>query len=149
MLRLTAGLLAGVTLSGLAAADGLSVTIDETKILQLKDQVATIVVGNPAIADVSMQDGDTALVFGKSFGATNIIALNQAGAQIANIRVVVSGAKERTVTLLRGREQQTLSCAPRCQATPMPGDSKDIFTALVEQTEKKAGMASGSAGGSQ
>ena len=39
-----------------AAAD-LTVALDEAKLLRLPDKVATIVIGNPMIADVSLQPG--------------------------------------------------------------------------------------------
>jgi hypothetical protein len=148
MARFLASLAAATAFAGTAASAGdLAVTIDQTKVLQLRDQAATIVVGNPAIADVTMQDGDTAFVVGKSFGSTNIIALDAGGQQIANIRVTVASAKERTVTLLRGKNQETFSCTPRCERTPMPGDAPDVFSSIVDQAAKKAGMAASASGG--
>ncbi len=125
-----------------ALAADLTVTIDQTKLVQLSASASTIVVGNPSIADVSMQDADTALVTGKSFGATNIIAIDSEGRQVANVRVVVASNSDRTVTLMRGNQQVTLSCAPRCAPAPVPGDSVDAFNNALEQASKKAGLGS-------
>jgi hypothetical protein len=129
-----------------ALADDLSVTIDQTKMVQLSAAASTIVVGNPSIADVSMQDSDTALITGKSFGTTNVIAIDGEGRQVANVRVVVTANSDRTVTLMRGNQQVTLSCAPRCAPAPVPGDSADAFTAVMGQTQTKAGLGAKASG---
>ncbi len=133
---------AAAALTTTALASDLTVTIDQTKMVQLSTAASTIVVGNPSIADVSMQDADTALVTGKTFGTTNIIAIDSEGRQVANVRVVVAGNTDRTVTLMRGNQQVTLSCAPRCAPTPMPGDSNDAFKTAIDQAQAKAGAVS-------
>ncbi len=142
---LAAACLAAFAGAGTAAAADLSVTIDETKMLDLKGQAATMVIGNPAIADVTMQDGDTAFVVGKSYGSTNVIALDVAGKPIANLKVVVVANKERTVTLMRGAQQVTFSCAPRCERTATPGDAPEAFGQIVDQAAKRTGMADAAA----
>lgn len=98
------------------ASDDLTVTKDESKVIRLATPAATVVVGNPMIADVTMQDGTTAFITGKGFGSTNIIAMDASGHQIATFRVIVSAGSNRTVTLMRGSVVTTLSCAPRCEA---------------------------------
>lgn len=131
---------AAALMSAPALANDLSVTIDQTKMVQLSAGATTIVVGNPSIADVAMQDADTALVTGKSFGTTNIIAIDSEGRQVANVRVVVAANSDRTVTLMRGNQQVTLSCAPRCAPAPVPGDSVDAFKNAMDQAQSKAGL---------
>lgn len=101
--------------AGAATANDLTVAKDQSKVVQFASPASTIVVGNPEIADVTMQDGDTAFVTGKGFGTTNIIAMDSNGRQIASFRVAVTGAGDRTVTLMRGGQRVTLSCAPRCE----------------------------------
>lgn len=101
--------------AGTAAANDLTVTKDQSKVVQLASPASTIVVGNPEIADITMQDGDTAFVTGKAFGTTNVIAMDSNGRQIASFRVSVTGTGDRTVTLMRGGQRVTLSCAPRCE----------------------------------
>jgi Flp pilus assembly secretin CpaC len=53
-----------------AAAD-LAVIMDEAKLIRLPDKVATIVIGNPMIADVSLQPGGIMVITGKGYGSTN------------------------------------------------------------------------------
>lgn len=105
----------GSLLTAPALADELTVTKDESKVIKLTAPASTVVVGNPEIADVTMQDGSTAFVTGKGFGSTNVIAMDDHGRQIATFRVVVTPSANRTVTLLRGNLLTTLSCAPRCE----------------------------------
>ena len=62
-----------------------------------------------------MKDGVTAFVTGKSYGSTNMIAMDAEGRQIASFAVIVTPASERSVTLMKGARKTTLSCAPRCQ----------------------------------
>lgn len=126
-----------------AAAAELTIPIDETRIMKLSAPAATVIVGNPSIADITMQGPDMALIVGKSFGATNIIALDASGTEIAQFNIVVSSSRARTVTLLRGREQQTFSCAPRCERTVTPGDSNEAFQEAAAQVDKKTTMGAG------
>src|SRR5207253_10724668 len=48
-----------------AAAETLTVTVDQATVMKLPEKVATIVVGNPLIADVAVQSGGLVVVTGK------------------------------------------------------------------------------------
>ena len=109
-----------------ALAEDLSVAKDQSKIVKLTTAASTVVVGNPAIADVAMQDGTTAVVTGKGFGATNVIAMDGQGRQIASFRILVTGDYSRSVTLVRGGQVVTLTCAPRCEMVSAVGDPGGI-----------------------
>lgn len=104
-----------------AAADDLAVAKDQSKVIRLTGDATTVVVGNPAIADVTMQDGSTAFITGKGFGTTNVIAMDADGRQIASFRVVVTSTSDRSVTVIKGQQQITLSCAPRCEPVAVAG----------------------------
>lgn len=104
-----------------AAAEDLSVSKDQSKVIKLSGAASTVVVGNPAIADVTMQDANTAFITGKGFGTTNVIAMDAEGRQIASFRIVVTSTADRSVTLIKGQQQITLSCAPRCEQTAATG----------------------------
>ena len=58
----------------------LSVVVDQAKILKLPERVSTIVVGNPLIADVTLQPGGMVVVTGKGYGSTNMIAMDKSAA---------------------------------------------------------------------
>src|SRR5215469_12918356 len=79
-LGLLALLMASVMTSPALAADAIKVTIDQATIAKMPENVATLVIGNPLIADVTVQPGGLLIVTGKSYGATNLIALDRSGA---------------------------------------------------------------------
>ncbi len=117
-------LLSAVTAASLAQvahAGDLTVAKDQSMSLKLDAPAATIVVGNPAIADVTMQDSTTGFVTGKNFGTTNIIAVDGAGREVASYQVTVNAAASRSVTLIRGQQTVTLSCTPRCETVGAQG----------------------------
>jgi hypothetical protein len=99
-----------------AANDGalLEVTVDEARVVQLSGAAETIVLGNPAIADVNAQPANLLIVTGKSNGETNLIALAADGREILNTRISVHGARDNAVSVFLGSKQQTLHCAPLC-----------------------------------
>jgi hypothetical protein len=111
------------------AASDVRLGLDEVHTLTFKRPVATVYVGNPAIADITMIDARHAFVQGKGYGRTNFVALNQDGVQVFGTSITVTGASNgNTVVLNRGSQRITLNCAgQRCEPTPMPGDGKDSY----------------------
>jgi Pilus formation protein N terminal region len=124
-----------------AAGKGQSVAsvamaLDEVHTLTFKSPVATVYVGNPAIADVTMVDARHAFVQGKGYGRTNVVALNRDNVQIFNTKILVVGSEgSGTVFLNRGAQRVTLACVSgHCEPTPTPGDDpKDYDIANTEQ----------------
>ncbi|MBS0470310.1 MAG: pilus assembly protein N-terminal domain-containing protein [Proteobacteria bacterium] len=114
-----------LAISGTAAiAGGVSVPLDEVRTVTFTKPVTTVFVGNPTIADINMIDSRHAFLLGKSFGMTNIIALDALGHQVSNVPVAVTGSRAATVTLTKGTAQMTLACnSGRCEAAPQPGDA--------------------------
>jgi hypothetical protein len=107
----------------------LALTLDEVHTITFKTPIATVYVGNPAIADVTMIDARHAFVQGKTYGRTNIVALDRDNAPVFNTHVSVSGGEGGgTVTLNRGAQRITLNCAGgRCEPTPTPGDDQKSY----------------------
>jgi len=131
---LTAAFLAPTLVPALSAhaagrAGAVNLGLDEVHTLTFHGAVATVYVGNPTIADVTMIDSRHAFVQGKGYGHTNIVALNQDGVQVFGTQVTVTGSDgSGTVILNRGAQRITLNCAgQRCEPTPMPGDGKDAY----------------------
>ena len=115
-----------------AAGNGsMALALDEVQTLTFKTPVATVYVGNPTIADVTMLDARHAFVQGKGYGHTNLVALDRDNKQIYNAQVAVVGAHDSsTVTLNRGTQRITFTCAGgRCEQTPTPGDDQKAFDA--------------------
>ena len=56
-------------------------------------------VGNPSIADVSVQSGKVLVVTGKSYGETNLIVMDADGKVVANRKLIVQDPRAGAVTL--------------------------------------------------
>jgi Flp pilus assembly secretin CpaC len=128
-----------------AAGNSVALGLDEVHTITFKTPVATVYVGNPTIADVTMLDARHAFVQGKGYGRTNIVALNRDNVQVFNAHVTVVGAHDAgTVTLNRGAQRITLTCAGgRCEPTPTLGDDQKAFEAANTQTATHQSTARG------
>lgn len=118
----------------------LTVNLDEAKLIKLPERVATIVVGNPLIADASLQPGGLAVLTGKGYGATNFIALDRKGNALLEKTIQVQGAKN-VVTVFKGVNRETYSCAPTCQPVIAPGDVQQFFNQNLVQTTTRSTQA--------
>lgn len=127
------------------AAESISVAVDQAKLVKLPERVATIVVGNPLIADVTLQPGGMMVVTGKGYGATNVMALDQRGDVLIDRIVQVEGPSDKLVTVYRGIERESYSCTPTCQRRIMLGDSPSYFTSTLTQSGTLANQAAGQA----
>jgi len=127
------------------AADPVDVVLDQATLMKLPDKVATIVVGNPLIADVAVQSGGLLVVTGKGFGATNLIALDRTGTVLMERSIVVHGPTGPTVRVYRGIQRETYSCTPDCERRITLGDSADYFTSTITQSDVRNGASTGAA----
>ena len=98
-----------------AADSGISVMMNQAKIVKLSRAADTVIVGNPAIADAAVQDASTIVLTGKGFGTTNFVVLDAQGNAIVDEMVVVSRSNANSMRIYRGTEIQTLSCTPDCE----------------------------------
>jgi putative type II/III system pilus formation protein len=141
---LTIGLLAW-PLAALAEPNTVAVNVDQAKLVKLPSRVATIVVGNPMIADVTLQAGGVVVVTGKGYGATNFIAMDRSGEILVDRLIQVEGPSEQLVTVYRGIERETYSCMPICQRRMTLGDGDNYFKSVIEQAGSLNNQASGAA----
>ncbi|MER8580145.1 pilus assembly protein N-terminal domain-containing protein [Mesorhizobium sp. M1423] len=99
------------------AGAGIEVTMNQAKIVKLSRTADTIVVGNPAIADASVQDASTIVLTGKGFGVTNLVVLDQEGNPLVDEQITVVRQAASSVRIYRRAEVQTMSCAPYCESS--------------------------------
>jgi Flp pilus assembly secretin CpaC len=121
------------------------VNIDQAKLIRLPERVATIVVGNPLVADITLQPGGVIIVTGKSYGATNFVAMDRNGEVLVDRIILVESPADRIVTVYRGVERESYSCMPVCQPRITLGDSERFFKATIEQAGALSGQAAGAA----
>lgn len=124
-------------------AETVLVTVDQAKVVKLPEKAQTVIVGNPGIADVSVQKNGVMVVTGKSFGVTNLIALDGNGALLAESLVRVRAASDSILTVQRGLERESYSCTPTCQPTVQLGDANRYFGEIGGQMTRRNALASG------
>ena len=143
-----AGVMLTILLAGAASAETVSVSVDEARIMKLPDNVATIVIGNPLIADATLQGGGVLVLTGKGFGSTNLLALNRSGKIVLDTTVQVTGpASTDLVVVYKGVERESYSCAPECEKRLTLGDSMTYFGNVLGQSGARIGGGGGSGGG--
>ena len=124
-----------------AKADPIDVIVDQATIVKLPEKVATLVVGNPMIADVSLQPGGTMIVTGKGYGATNVMAIDRGGSVLLDRMIQVEAPTEKLVTVFRGVNRETYSCTPVCQQRITLGDGQDYFKSTLDQAGSRNSQA--------
>lgn len=130
-----------------AKAEAVNVVLDRATVLRLPDKVATIVIGNPSIADGSLQAGGLLVVTGKGYGNTNLLALDRQGDTLAEYVVTVAAPKDDSkMTIYRGVERETWSCAPKCEHSVVLGDSNAYFAGNSAQINLRNGQSASQGG---
>lgn len=147
--RFLAAALFTVALAGAAAAQDITVGIDEARLVPLDRPGTEVVIGNPSVADVAVQSGKLLVITGKGFGVTNVIALDGQGREIMNRKVRVITDPRRMVRLYRGKERQSYDCAVRCESALIPGDAEVYFEPLAKELRNKFGIAQQTLDGTQ
>ncbi|MFA5955326.1 pilus assembly protein N-terminal domain-containing protein [Hyphomicrobium sp.] len=125
-----------------ASAGDLIVRYDQSQLLRLPRPVSEIIIGNPSIADVALQDGNLLVVTGKTFGITNVIALDADHNVIQDQRVMVERDDSRVVNLHMGSQRYTYACTPNCEPTLTIGDESEFFSNVKSANSAKTGFSS-------
>ncbi len=115
------------------AQETVIVTVDRAKVFHVSRPAATVIVGNPSIADATVEDEQTLVLTGRSFGVTNLIILDAKGVPIVDQTLVVKGHETNTVRIYRRSDRETLACAPVCEPTLTIGDNARSFAFANEQ----------------
>jgi hypothetical protein len=100
-----------------------------------------VIIGNPGVADVTIQDPQTLVLTGKSYGQTNLIVLDDRGSPIADTLIEVIQAQGDLVTIYLGNARTTMVCSPACQPTIMLGDDPNYSSVAVSSSNIVAGAA--------
>ena len=122
--------MAFASLSQAARADDgmIRVFMDHARILKLDRPVSKVIIGNAAVADVTVADPTMIVLTGKAYGTTNLVILDTAGNAIVDERILVSVDEANTLRVYKQTERSVFSCAPSCEehvqrtatATPAP-----------------------------
>ena len=126
-----------------ASAQDLVVKYDQSQLLRLPKPVAEVIIGNPSIVDVSVQGGNLLVVTGKTFGVTNVIALDADRNIIQDQRVQVERERHNVVQLHRGAQINSYSCTPNCAPMLAIGDETKFFDQVSKQNKDKTKFSEG------
>ncbi|MGF1650544.1 MAG: pilus assembly protein N-terminal domain-containing protein [Hyphomicrobiaceae bacterium] len=120
-----------------ATASDLIVKYDQSQLLRMPRPVAEIVIGNPSIADVTVKASNLLVITGKSFGITNIIALDADQNVIQDQRVIVQRDEVTTVNLQKGTARHSYNCSPQCNPTITVGDDEKFLATVANTSMQK------------
>ena len=84
------------------AGETTTVAMGNAILLPLSDSAAQVVVGNPAVADVSLQSPHVLALFGKYPGGTSLLVTDHAGRTILKTSILVTAADADGVTIRYG-----------------------------------------------
>jgi Flp pilus assembly secretin CpaC len=105
--------------------DTLDVVVDRSRLVKMPERVATVVIGNPLIADASLQAGGLMVITGKGYGTTNLIALDRKGNALMEKVVQVLGPDRDVVVVYKGAIRRlplaiSSNSSPRTSLRPRP-----------------------------
>ncbi len=142
-----AAALTGALSSSAQAGTPLTVEMDQSQLITVNSDAGSIVVGNPSIADASL-NGHQVFIHGHSFGETNLMIFDTAGNKLVDFDVTVNHNTSNQLTVFLGSgtagpSRYTYSCAPNCEANMMVGDNVDFTKNVIELSRGKYYFATG------
>lgn len=119
------------------AQEVLTLQLDRARIVEMPAGTHTLIIGNPSIADATVLKRQNQLVLNaRSFGETNMIALDAKGAALAEIILRVR-SNDHALIIQRGMERESWSCNPRCEPTIDPGDAARHTGDVISQANRR------------
>ncbi len=90
--------------------DVIAVSPDKPEIVRLDVDAASIIVGSPKFASVTLDNPRTMLVIPRSEGATSLTVLNSDGDVVLEKSIIVGGPKEQYVRIRRACPASMAGC---------------------------------------
>lgn len=101
-----------------SSAEPLRVTANKAAIVRLAGRAQNVIVGDPRVADITVENRSMLVLFGRSPGETNLIVLDSQNREILSVPVVVTAEKDRHVSVVSnakaGFTEVVYYCAERC-----------------------------------
>ncbi|WP_201454891.1 pilus assembly protein N-terminal domain-containing protein [Ahrensia marina] len=116
-------------------AAAIKVELNNAKIVKLSRPATTVIVGNPEIADVTIQDAETLVLTGRGFGRTNLVILDESGTPILDERIAVSRDTSSILRVYRRAEIENLSCEPECEGAYLTEAELQAIAATSEAND--------------
>lgn len=107
------------------AEEVISVVWGKAQFLPLKGEPSNIIIGDPNVADISVEGSGKVLIFGKVPGETNLMVLDAGGEILLDAAVVVAPGNARHVSIISPSDsaviERTWNCNVRCVQVVGPG----------------------------
>jgi Flp pilus assembly secretin CpaC len=121
-LLLVAAGMAVAAASGVQAADALSVELYGARILKLDAPASDVVIGNPNVADVTVQTPNRLVIIGRAPGITRLIVMNDGVITMDTQVVVAARDASAQVSVLapdgKNVTETIFACGDRCTVVP-------------------------------
>lgn len=105
--------------------DPILVPANRAAIVRLSGQAQNVIIGDPRVVDVTVENRSMLVLFGRSPGETNLIVLDSRNREILSVPVIVSEEAERQVTVTSsakgGLKEVVYSCGQRCSRVTLKG----------------------------
>lgn len=117
-------LVASAVASAIARSDDfIAIGIGRLTVVRASESIATVAVGDPSVADVSVEGDRAVMVFGKRPGQTDLVLMGHNQRPIMRSRIMVGTmGGEDTVVVRRpgthGMDEEAWFCAPACARVP-------------------------------
>jgi Flp pilus assembly secretin CpaC len=131
----------------------INVDWQEAQIIKLDRPAASVIIGDPTVADVSLEDPSTIVLFGKAPGETNMIVFDGNHKLLVSASVTVTPEVARHVSIIGpvgGVPTEALyACGRRCVRVVSPSDVvfKSTVSSQLQATANTNQSASGAPGG--
>jgi hypothetical protein len=141
-------LVLGISVSAALAGGSEVVQINQSRRFPLRGDAATVVVGDPTVADVTMADAHSVIVMGRGYGATQVLVSDHAGHILFASKITVVAPDAGRVTVYRAGNESNFGCdGGRCHqlATVAPdsgGAGGDIVATPTAPTDPFSQMVS-------
>ena len=133
-------LLASAAAAGAAHAAQLRLEPDDSRLVTLAGEPATIIVSNPVSADATILDKKV-LIQGRNYGKTRIQVLDPDGNQLASFDVIVTDLGSERLAVYKSGQRYSYLCLPRCTRVLTVGDSKEAIQDLQKAMDTKMEVA--------
>ncbi|MEM9421605.1 MAG: pilus assembly protein N-terminal domain-containing protein, partial [Pseudomonadota bacterium] len=121
-------------------------TTNAPKLMKFEKPVGSLIISDPAVADVTVKSNTEILFFGKMPGVTNVYVYDDEGNKAQTLAVRVRTNRNNMLTLQAGGDQYTFSCTDRCEQVVAIGDGNNQTRAELDsvavQAERRFTMAS-------
>jgi Flp pilus assembly secretin CpaC len=98
------------TTESYAGSNYIKLEVGKTKPMKISKQPDLVLVGNPGVADIILEENNRIFLVGLTPGQTNLLMYDSAGKLMFSQNIIVTGQKTGHVTVHKGTGQQLLSC---------------------------------------